>query len=210
MRKLKIFLIKLIPSQKLRHQVETWSNIHDCGNIIHGRLPKKVFVKIHGDNNHLYFGEDLQSFCGRIYIGSPDSPADNCSFYLGNGSTSEGVDIRLMEDNSRITVGHDCLLSSGITISCSDTHSIIDETGTPVNLGKEIDIGSHVWIGADVKIGKNTRIPDNSVVGWGSVVTRRFAMSGVVIAGNPATIVKENINWSRARPQQLLDKNDRA
>lgn len=50
-------------------------------------------------------------------------------------------------------------------------------------------------IGKDCKIGKNTKISSNSIVAWNSVVNKKFDESNVVIAGNPATIVKRNINW---------------
>ena len=48
-----------------------------------------------------------------------------------------------------------------------------------------------------MKIGKNVSIADNSIVGWGSIVTRRFDEPNVVIAGIPARIVKRGIDWDR-------------
>ena len=70
-------------------------------------------------------------------------------------------------------------------------------------MGKEVIIGKHVWIGKDVKICKNTKIADNCVIGWNSVVTSSISNkhnANSVIAGNPAKVVKENILWSKERP----------
>lgn len=50
--------------------------------------------------------------------------------------------------------------------------------------------------------GKNSAIPPHSIVGWCSNVMSEFAEPHVVIAGNPAKIVKRNISWSRERYNQ--------
>ena len=55
---------------------------------------------------------------------------------------------------------------------------------------KEIIIGENVFIGCNSIILKGTVIGDNSVVGAGSVVSGKFP-SNVVIAGNPAKILKK-------------------
>ena len=52
--------------------------------------------------------------------------------------------------------------------------------GGAVNYAESIEIGRHVWVGKDVKIGKNVRIADNSIVGWGSIVTKRFDEPNVI------------------------------
>jgi len=46
---------------------------------------------------------------------------------------------------------------------------------------------------------KNVSIPENSIVGMGSVVTKSVLpeiKQGIVLAGNPARIVKTGINWN--------------
>lgn len=87
------------------------------------------------------------------------------------------------------------MISWGIDIWCTDAHTVTDLEGNPINFSKSIEIGDHVWIGRDVKIGKNTKISNDSIIGWGSIVTKKFEDTNVVIAGNPAKIVKRNINW---------------
>ena len=91
------------------------------------------------------------------------------------------------------------MFSSEVVLRTGDSHSIINEEGTRVNLAKDILIGNHVWIGHRVLINKGVKISDDSVVGTGSVVTNQFNQKGVCIAGNPARVIKENITWLSER-----------
>ena len=88
------------------------------------------------------------------------------------------------------------MFSWGIDVWCTDVHTVTDLDGNPLNFSESIEIGNQVWVGKDVKIGKNTKISADSIVGWGSIVTKKFDETNVVIAGNPAKIVKRNINWN--------------
>ena len=88
------------------------------------------------------------------------------------------------------------MISWGIDIWCTDVHTVTDLDGNPKNYSDKIEIGNHVWIGKDVKIGKNTKISNDSIIGWASVVTKKFNESNVVLAGNPAKIVKKDVNWN--------------
>lgn len=54
-----------------------------------------------------------------------------------------------------------------------------------------IVIGNNCWIGANVVVLPGVQIGDNCVIGAGSVVTKSFD-SNLVIAGNPAKIIKVN------------------
>ncbi len=54
---------------------------------------------------------------------------------------------------------------------------------------KPIKIGNNVWLGGGVIVTPGVTLGDNVVVGAGSVVTKSFP-DNVVIAGNPARIIK--------------------
>ena len=71
--------------------------------------------------------------------------------------------------------------------------------GEIINKGKFCEIGKHVWIGHDASICKNVRIADNSIIGAHAVVTKSFSEKNSVIAGNPAKIVKQGVEWHRER-----------
>ena len=109
--------------------------------------------------------------------------------------------MRLHEPNSEISIGNDCMYSSEIALYATDVHAIYDdETKTVLNFSKPIRIGNHVWVGRRVGILKGSEINDNSIVGFGSVVNRKFTESSICIAGVPAQIVKSGINWDRRNP----------
>lgn len=56
-----------------------------------------------------------------------------------------------------------------------------------------IIIGENVWIGSNVRICKGVTIGDNSVIAANSVVTKSVP-ANCIAAGNPAKIVKTNID----------------
>lgn len=165
-----------------------------------------IGIQIFGNNNQILIDEDITYFCANIYIGTFDCYVNNCLVSIGKNSMAHGVEIRLLEDDSTVEIGEDCLFSSNINIDCSDTHAIFDCNSLELlNVGKSVKIGNHVWIGKNVTVCKNTEISDNSVVGTGSIVTKKFSKPNSIIAGIPADIKKENINWSTLRPKQYLE-----
>ena len=53
-----------------------------------------------------------------------------------------------------------------------------------------IEIGDNVWICAGAIICPGVKIESNVIVGAGSVVTHSILQSDVLVAGNPARIIK--------------------
>jgi len=118
---------------------------------------------------------------------------------MGIGTTCEGAHIAATENQGKIEIGYDCMLSFGIDIRNGDSHAILDsETGKRINSAGDVIIGNHVWIGAHVQIVKNTIIEDGSVIGIRSLVSKNIPQN-CIAAGNPAKIIKEKIKWERDR-----------
>jgi acetyltransferase-like isoleucine patch superfamily enzyme len=57
--------------------------------------------------------------------------------------------------------------------------------------GKDVVIGNKCWIGMNAMILPGVHLGDNTIVGAGSVVTKSFPEGNVVIAGNPAKLIKK-------------------
>lgn len=94
----------------------------------------------------------------------------------------------------KITIGDGATIARGVKIYDGDAHKIIDKNGNVLNPPKEITIGKHVWIGVNSVILKGVTIGDGAIIGAGSVVTRDVPAYAMV-AGNPAVVIKENIEW---------------
>lgn len=166
----------------------------------HKRISRMGFTPVfptHGNNNTIEIGENVVTpECNTIAIGTSEFPCDKANFSVGKSTQFNGANFRLMEDGSKIEIGKNCLFSWDVEVYATDSHSILNEAGEVTNLGRQITIGDHVWVGMSVKIGKNVTIGSNCIIGWGSIVTKEFSQENCIIAGNPARVVKTNVNWN--------------
>lgn len=122
----------------------------------------------------------------------------NCTINIGDNCTIGTLDILIDTPNITINIGNDCLIGFGVTIRSGDGHTIYDINSKLIlnHPDKQIIIGDHVWIGRNVSILKNAAISSNTIVGMNSVVTKKFASENCILAGIPAKIVKNGVNWS--------------
>lgn len=168
---------------------------------------RRLRVQIYGNDNII----DIRTsagFVAAIYIGMPDCPVCGCRVIVENDATSNGIMIRLLENNSEVLINEDVMFGDDIKIYASDTHSILNERSQVTNIGRNITFGKHVWIGTGAAIAKNTEIAEGCVVGMKSVVCGKFTEPNCVIAGNPARVVKHNIRWDRERPNNLIKQQE--
>lgn len=139
---------------------------------------------------------------------------DNQSLTIGKNNFIRGTTMEIIDDNNKCIIGEDCIFSTNININGGDWHTIIENNTTNiVNKQKNpITIGNHCWIGANVTILKNAVLPNNTIVGINSVVSKKFTEENIAIAGNPAKIVKNNLDWDckkiKEYEETLLKKNE--
>jgi acetyltransferase-like isoleucine patch superfamily enzyme len=99
---------------------------------------------------------------------------------------SPGVRITASDE---ITIGDGCMMAHGAYITDCDWHGIYDRVNRDPD-PKPVHIGHNVWIGDHATVLKGVTIGDNSIVAAGCVVTKDIP-ANVIVAGNPARIVKE-------------------
>lgn len=75
----------------------------------------------------------------------------------------------------------------------TDSHPILDETGTQINENKGFVIGDKVWMGAKCTVLKGAAIASGCVIATGSLINKRLETPKTVYAGN--RMLKENITW---------------
>ena len=112
---------------------------------------------------------------------------------INDGVCMSGCTIYSM---ASITIGRNSDIGSGCKIIDNDFHPLPYSQRYPKELldkvkKRPIVIGEGCFIGANSIILKGTTLGRNVVVGAGSVVCGTFP-DNVIIAGNPARIVKEN------------------
>jgi acetyltransferase-like isoleucine patch superfamily enzyme len=90
-----------------------------------------------------------------------------------------------------VTIGDHVIVGPGVTLYAQNHR--YDDPGRPIMeqgyTYNPVTIGSNVWIAAHVIVLPGVSIGDNVVVGAGAVVTRDVE-PGVVVAGNPARVIR--------------------
>ncbi len=148
---------------------------------------------------------------GALTIGCNASVYGGCSFSIGEkGSCTVGdytlLNGALIMAEERVEIGSYCLVSWNVGIADSDFHPVDpaqrrqdamalspfaeNRPARPPIRTAPVRIKDNVWIGMGAVILKGVTIGENSVVAAGAIVTRDVPPN-VVVAGNPAQIVKE-------------------
>jgi len=90
-----------------------------------------------------------------------------------------------------VHIGENCLIASGVTILSHDHCKRVNNQ--PLLL--DTFIGKKCFIAVGATILPGVKIGDEVIVGAGAVVTKSIP-SNVIVAGNPARIIRENIKMN--------------
>lgn len=192
-----------------------------CGNWIWGRrglnlkwtgvFAKNVKIYNHGRNNLVEFGKGCRMYDCKIQIFG-----DGNRVTIDHDCVCKGMDIWISEgsvlkvghnshftgdvhlaclEGKTISIGKRCLFSDDITFRTGDSHVITDLEDNRINYGRDITVGDHVWIGQQVIVLKGANVGKDCIIGTGSLVTKGGYPANVVLAGSPAKVVKEKVNW---------------
>ncbi|HJT36206.1 MAG TPA: DapH/DapD/GlmU-related protein [Pirellulales bacterium] len=141
-----------------------------------GRIVLGANVRLSGKSSIIF--SDRNNGPPILRVGDGTFIGHNCSLHIADA----------------VTIGVHCLIAGGVRISDNDGHPLDPirrrrNEAMPREAIRPVSIGDDVWIGAGAQVLKGVTIGDRSVVGAGAIVTRDVP-SDVVVAGNPARVVK--------------------
>lgn len=158
-----------------------------------------VRIFLRGNGNVVHIGDSVRLANTDIY-----ACGDKCEVSIGDFTSVEGAKIAAAESGTRLVLGKDCMLSEGIEIRTGDSHGLHNSAGLRTNQGRDIEVADRVWIGKGVMVLKGACIARDCILGANSLVSGVFTTPGCVIAGNPASVKRENVFWRR----ELTDRAD--
>lgn len=168
-------------------------NIQGTNNIV------EISEPIVGGNLSIIQSDGIRVKIGkkaRLYLNiSNISGKSKNQVIIGDNFSCNNTNLFLDAENQHIIIRDNCLFSWGINIHTSDHHPIT-MNGEQINRPCSVTIEDHVWICSNAMLLKGSKISKNSVVGCSAVVTKPFNEPNVIIAGNPAKVVKTGIDWS--------------
>ncbi|MGF1702078.1 sugar O-acetyltransferase [Photobacterium makurazakiensis] len=143
--------------------------------------------------------EEKQKLIQQLFGKADESTSLNGNFACDYGYNIEvGKDFYMnangvILDCGKVIIGDYVMIGPNVTL-CTAGHPIDAKTRyTYEEFAKPISIGNKVWIGANVLVLPGVTIGNGAVVGGGSVVTKDVPADTVVV-GNPARVIRENIN----------------
>ena len=175
--------------QKIKNKIKVAGKNNKI--LIEGSIKiSKTNIVIKGNNNTLHVKDGAKINGSFLEI-----VGDNCSIIIGKNSIiGDGCYLSAKEENITLTIGNECMLSRNAKLMTSDGHPIFQE-GKIINCAKDIALGDKVWIADNVVVLKGVEIGNGCVIGIGSVLTKSIPGNSIA-AGNPAKVIKENINWN--------------
>ena len=150
-------------------------------------IMKPWYVKISGPN--IRIGHSFTAIgepSHRVELGVWGREAGAGCLTIGDAALlSPGVRISASDE---IRIGSGVMIANGAYITDCDWHTVYDRNARDPE-PKPVIIGDNVWIGDHATILKGVTVGDNTVIGAGSVVVASVP-SNVIVAGNPAQVVK--------------------
>ncbi len=145
-----------------------------------------------GDRATVFLDRRVVLTAGEVYCG-----ADSQIVLHGPvvATRSAVLDAR---NGGSIVAQADQLWAAGVYVATDDMHRLADRrTGERLNpFGAHIRLGRHVWLCRDAVVTGHADVGDGAVVGMRSMVRGQKVPPHTAVAGAPARVVREDVEWS--------------
>ncbi len=121
-------------------------------------------------------------------LGCVISSARNLEFHPDNLDNFQSQGTYFQNFSAKITIGHGCYIAQNVGIITAN-HSKDDLDRHEA--GKDVVLGAHCWIGMNAVILPGVTLGDRCIVGAGAIITKSHPGGHVVLAGNPAKVIKQ-------------------
>lgn len=175
--------------RKNKFKIEKYAKIMGTGKLILGRPYENCNI---GGGTFLLRNKAIMNIKKYFACGTNCQICVEEEANLEIGSAFVNRDSKIYCTKS-IKIGNEVAISEGVIIRDSDIHNIYIQNNK-IEKTKPIVIEDYVWIGMNAIILKGVKIGKGAVVAAGSVVTKDVP-SNTIVAGNPARIIRENIEW---------------
>lgn len=160
--------------------------LEHAANLRHGSR-----ISVEGDGHTVLVGRGFGSSKVNLTL-----RGDHGLLYYGRNCTANFINA-LVQGNTNIVIGEDCLFSWGIDLRTYDSHALIDvRSKAQINSAKAVVVESHCWIAQDVTVMGGVRIGRGSIVGAGAILTKSVPQRCLVV-GIPAKAIRQNVTWAR-------------
>lgn len=133
---------------------------------------------------------DILGECS-LGAGSAVEVAENAILTVGNNFNLGPKSLIIC--HRAMTFGNDFLTSWNCTFMDTDQHRLVDADGLVTNPDREITVGNNVWFGCNCLVTKGTHLADSTTVAAGTSLHGTYTDTHVVLAGNPAKVVKNGV-----------------
>lgn len=106
-----------------------------------------------------------------------------------------------------IEIGDETIVSTNVTFVTHDNSAKL-VFGSHGDLFGKIQIGSRCFIGQNSTILYGVRLADNIIVAAGSVVTKSFDDSNIIIGGNPARVISSWDKYKEKYESNAIRRNE--
>ncbi len=93
-------------------------------------------------------------------------------------------------DEAKVKIGDNAFIGPNVSIYTACHPLDVEGRNKGLEWAEPVTIGNNVWIGGSATILPGVTVGDNVVIGAGAVVTKDVP-SNVVVAGNPARVIKK-------------------